>query len=62
MGEFEFVVSEGPEKGRTYPFPGDHFYVGAGDECHVRFQATDVQQKHAEVRLPPVLSVTAAVF
>ncbi len=53
MGEFEFVVSEGPEKGRTYPFPGDHFYVGAGDECHVRFQATDVQQKHAEVRLDP---------
>ena len=53
MGEFEFVVSEGPEKGRTYPFPGDHFYVGAGDECHVRFQATDVQQKHAEVRFDP---------
>ncbi len=53
MGEFEFAVSEGPEKGRTYPFPGEHFYVGAGEECHVRFQATDVQQKHAEVRFDP---------
>ncbi|MDP1822700.1 MAG: protein kinase [Archangium sp.] len=53
MGDFEFVVSDGPEKGRTYPFPGTHFYVGAGEECHLRFQPTDVQPKHAEIRFDP---------
>ncbi len=53
MGDFEFVVSEGPDKGAAYPFPGTHFYVGAGDECHLRFQASEVQPKHAEIRFDP---------
>ncbi len=53
MGEFEFVISEGPEKGRAYAFPGPHFYVGASDECHLRLPAAVVQAKHAEVRLDP---------
>ncbi len=53
MGDFEFVVGEGPEKGRTYPFPGSHFFVGSGDECHLRFPASDVQPRHAEIRFDP---------
>jgi serine/threonine-protein kinase len=53
MGDFEFVVSEGPEKGRTFPFPGPHFYVGSGDECHVRLSGPEVQPKHAEIRFDP---------
>ena len=53
MGDFEFVVSDGPEKGRTYAFPGAHFFVGASAECHLQFQPTDVQPKHAEIRFDP---------
>ncbi|MDP2272604.1 MAG: FHA domain-containing serine/threonine-protein kinase [Archangium sp.] len=53
MGDFEFVVSEGPDKGTAYPFPGTHFYVGASDECHLRFPPGDVQPKHAEIRFDP---------
>ena len=53
MGDFEFVVSDGPEKGRTYPFPGAHFFVGASAECHLRFAPNDVQPKHAEIRFDP---------
>lgn len=53
MGDFEFVVSEGPDKGAAYRFPGSHFYVGAGEECHLRFQASEVQAKHAEIRFDP---------
>jgi serine/threonine protein kinase len=53
MGDFEFVVSEGPDKGTAYPFPSNHFYVGASEECHLRFQPTDVQPKHAEIRFDP---------
>jgi serine/threonine-protein kinase len=50
MGDFEFVVSDGPDKGKVYAFPGPHFYVGAGDECHVRLSGPQVQPKHAEIR------------
>ncbi len=53
MGEFEFVVSEGPEKGKVHAFPGTHFYVGAGDDCHLRFAPALVQARHAEVRFDP---------
>ena len=53
MGDFEFVVSEGPQKGTAHAFPGTHFYVGSGDECHLRFQSADVQPKHAEIRFDP---------
>ena len=53
MGDFEFVVSDGPDKGTAYPFPGLHFYVGASDECHLRFPPGDVQPKHAEIRFDP---------
>lgn len=53
MGDFEFVVSDGPDKGTAYPFPGTHFYVGASDECHLRFPSGDVQPKHAEIRFDP---------
>ncbi len=53
MGEFEFVISDGPEKGRAFAFPGPHFFVGAGDDCHLRLPAAAVQARHAEVRLDP---------
>ncbi|MFO0600583.1 MAG: FHA domain-containing serine/threonine-protein kinase [Myxococcaceae bacterium] len=53
MGDFEFVISEGPDKGKAQPFPGPHFYVGAGAECHVRFGPALVAGKHAEVKFDP---------
>lgn len=49
-GDFELVVSEGPEAGQAYPFPGQHFFVGAGADCELRFKANLVQPKHAEIR------------
>jgi serine/threonine protein kinase len=51
MGDFEFVVSEGPDKGRTYPFPGASFFIGSGPDSHLRLPPEIVQAKHAEVRV-----------
>ncbi len=51
MGDFEFVVSDGPEKGRTYPFPGAGFFIGSGPDSHLRLPPETVQAKHAEVRV-----------
>lgn len=51
MGDFEFVVSDGPGKGQSHAFPGNHFYVGSGEDCHLRFDASLVQPRHAEVML-----------
>ncbi|MCC6335405.1 MAG: protein kinase [Myxococcales bacterium] len=51
MGDFEFVVSDGPGKGQSHAFPGNHFYVGSGEDCHLRFDASVVQPRHAEVML-----------
>ena len=51
MGEFEFLISDGPDKGRALAFPGPHFYVGSGDDCHLRLPAHLVEPRHAEVRL-----------
>jgi len=50
MGVLEFVVSEGPERGRVIPLPSGRFSVGAAPDCAVRLQGEGVAPHHAEVR------------
>lgn len=51
MEDFEFVVSEGPGRGRPYPFPSKRFVVGSGPDCQLRFDASLVEPRHAEVAI-----------
>jgi serine/threonine-protein kinase len=51
MEDFEFVISDGPGKGKSFAFPGTRFTVGSGAECQLRFDASLVQPRHAEVMI-----------
>jgi serine/threonine-protein kinase len=48
-GLIDFVVNDGPEKGRRIPAPGDRFVIGSGAACAVRFPPHLVREAHAEV-------------
>jgi hypothetical protein len=49
MGELEFVVSDGPDKGKVFAFAPGGFLIGSAVDCAVRLLAGDVAPRHAEV-------------
>jgi serine/threonine-protein kinase len=53
MGDFEFVVIDGPLRGQSLAFPGPRFFVGSSAECQVRLESGQVRPKHAEVLVDP---------
>jgi serine/threonine protein kinase len=49
MGEYEFVISEGPGSSRSLAFPGPRFVIGSDEGAQLKFDPRLVQPRHAEV-------------
>jgi serine/threonine-protein kinase len=49
MGDFEFIVTDGAGRSQSYAFPAQRFTIGSAEDAHLRFDARQVQPKHAEV-------------
>ena len=49
MGALEFVVNEGPSKGKVFAFPGRSFVIGSSADCQLRFEPSAVRSRHAAV-------------
>jgi len=49
MREYEFLVTDGSGRTRRVPFPGPHFIIGSAPDCAVRFAASMVRERHAEI-------------
>jgi serine/threonine protein kinase len=49
MAAVEFLVRDGPEKGRRIALPSDRFSIGSSAGCAIRFGPTLVRELHAEV-------------
>ncbi len=47
--DLEFVVSEGPSKGKVLAFPGRSFVIGSGPDCQLRLEPSMVRARHAAV-------------
>ena len=47
---FDFLVVEGGHT-RALPFPADHFFIGSDAQCELRFSPSQVQPRHAEIKV-----------